>query len=148
MGSTLKKLCVVLITQESDEHDESRASFRDYASSEQMRDRVRYTYIFREKQHKFLNALTAGKVNKNCLETFKKNSFVFTGVGPPEASDLHIVIIWRQDRTHLKYEWLNEKWKQADRNRSKEILKSTISKLLFSEEPLRFEAEIQVRLKC
>lgn len=57
-----RRLCVVLVTQDDPAHDPSRAALREYASGDQARerDRVRYTYIFREKQVEFMNALTAG----------------------------------------------------------------------------------------
>lgn len=57
-----RRLCVVLVTQDDPAHDSSRAALREYAASDQSRgrDRVRYTYLFREKQVEFMNALTAG----------------------------------------------------------------------------------------
>ena len=57
-----RRLCVVLVTQDDPSHDPSRAALREYAISDQARerDRVRYTYLFREKQVEFMNALTAG----------------------------------------------------------------------------------------
>lgn len=57
-----RRLCVVLVTQNDPSHDPSRAALREYAMSDQARerDRVRYTYLFREKQVEFMNALTSG----------------------------------------------------------------------------------------
>ena len=56
-----RRLCVVLVTQDSPAHDNSRASLRDYAIADKVgRERVRYAYIFKEKQADFINALSAG----------------------------------------------------------------------------------------
>lgn len=58
-----RRLCVVLVTQDDPTHDPSRAALRDYATATDQareRERVRYTYLFREKQVDFMNALTAG----------------------------------------------------------------------------------------
>ena len=56
-----RRLCVVLVTEDSPAHDDSRASLRDYAISDKTgRERVRYTYIFKDKQIDFVNALSSG----------------------------------------------------------------------------------------
>ena len=64
----------------------------------------------------------------------------------PADTDLHIVILWRKDRSHLKFEWFQEVWHDsADKqNYSKEALKSTVHRLLHSNDPMPFETEVQV----
>lgn len=59
---------------------------------------------------------------------------------------LSIVILWRRDTSHVKYEWLNEKW-EADEtklNSTTMKLESTISRLLRSTEALTYEALVKV----
>lgn len=56
-----KKLCVVLVTKKSSEHDEHRQAFRTYAqSSPYSSDKVRFAYIYHDKQAEFVNSLKPG----------------------------------------------------------------------------------------
>lgn len=123
-----RRLCVVLVTQDDPAHDPSRAALREYASGDQARerDRVRYTYIFREKQVEFMNALTAGS-------------------GSPVETNHHIVILWRKDQNHLKYEWLEGGWEvePEKHNTSREVLKETVQRLLHSNQPMTYETVVQ-----
>lgn len=59
---TRRRLCVVLVTRDSEEHDASRAFLREYSLGNEFgdKDKLRYTYIFREKQANFVNSLTSG----------------------------------------------------------------------------------------
>ncbi|KAL5287390.1 dnajc16 family protein [Megaselia abdita] len=119
-----KRLCVVLVIQNSIDHNIALQSLRKIASrSSYSIDRVRYTYIFEEKQPEFLKSLDAG---------FEKKNF------------LNIVIIWRRDNSHIKYEWVND-FKEGNKSeKTEEILKlkldSTIQRLLQSTESLDYEA--------
>lgn len=123
-----RRLCVVLVTQDDPAHDPSRAALREYALGDQARerDRVRYTYLFREKQVEFMNALTAGS-------------------GSPVETNHHIVILWRKDQNHLKYEWLEEGWEvePEKHNTSREALRAAVQRLLHSNEPMPFETVVQ-----
>lgn len=59
---------------------------------------------------------------------------------------LSVVILWRRDTSHVKYEWLNEKW-EADEtklNTTTMKLENTISRLLRSTEALTYEALVKV----
>ncbi|MPC13941.1 DnaJ subfamily C member 16 [Portunus trituberculatus] len=123
-----RRLCVVLVTQDDPSHDPSRAALREYAISDQARerDRVRYTYLFREKQVEFMNALTAAS-------------------GSPLETNHHIVILWRKDQNHLKYEWLEGGWEvEPDKqNASQESLRAAVQRLLHSNEPMPYETVVQ-----
>lgn len=60
---------------------------------------------------------------------------------------LHIVIIWRRDSNHLKYEWLPYEWIEAvedDRiwNETRTHLEKTIQKLLRTTEALPYAAVV------
>lgn len=117
-----KRLCVVLVTTASDSHDLHRQSFRRYAqASPYSTERVRFAYIYHDKQAEFVNALI------------------------PEGEDitplLSIVIIWRRDTSHVKYEWLPNKWEiEENLNDTVSKLETTISRLLKSSEALTYEA--------
>lgn len=117
-----KRLCVVLVTTASNGHDPHRQSFRHYAqASPYSTERVRFAYIYHDKQTEFVNSLM------------------------PEGEDLtpllSIVIIWRRDTSHIKYEWLPNKWELEDNlNDTVSKLDHTISRLLKSSEALTYEA--------
>lgn len=58
-----KKLCVVLVTEESIFHNPHREAFRNYAqNSPYNSERVRFAYIYHNKQTEFVNSLATGKV--------------------------------------------------------------------------------------
>ncbi|CAL4095406.1 unnamed protein product, partial [Meganyctiphanes norvegica] len=123
-----RRLCVVLVSEDNPIHEPPRAALREYAIHDHYREkeRVRYTYIFKEKQVEFINALTEGS-------------------GAPVEVNHHIVIIWRKDRYHLKYEWLEGGWKvnPDHHNNSRQTLKETIHRLLHSNEPMPYETIVQ-----
>jgi DnaJ family protein C protein 16 len=69
------------------------------------------------------------------------------GEGSPMEPLLHIVIIWRRDASHLKYEWLPYGWietVQDDRiwNETRRHLEKTIQKLLRANEALPYAAVV------
>lgn len=91
-------------------------------------ERVRYAYVFKDTQPEFVSALSAGE-------------------GSPLEPLLHIVIIWRRDANHLKYEWLPHGWVEAvqdDRvwNETRRHLEKTIQKLLRATEALPYAAVV------
>lgn len=56
-----KKLCVVLVTEDSSYHNPHREKFRSYAqSSSYSAERVRFAYIYHSKQTEFVNSLIPG----------------------------------------------------------------------------------------
>jgi DnaJ family protein C protein 16 len=60
----------------------------------------------------------------------------------------HIVIIWRRDSSHIKYEWFNIDWTETttDDNQWNETrlnLEQTIQRLLRASEALTYAAEVQ-----
>lgn len=89
-------------------------------------ERVRYTYVFKDTQPEFVSALTAGE-------------------GSPLEPLMHIVIIWRRDANHLKYEWLSKGWFEAAQdenqwNETRHTLEQTIQRLLCASEALPYTA--------
>lgn len=58
---------------------------------------------------------------------------------------LRIVILWRKDTSHIKYEWLSSKWEiENNLNDTTSLLENTISRLLRSSEKLTYEALVKV----
>lgn len=59
---------------------------------------------------------------------------------------LNVVILWRKDPSHIKYEWLSEKWEvdESKLNTTTLELESMISRLLGSTEALTYEAFVKV----
>lgn len=59
---------------------------------------------------------------------------------------LSVVILWRRDPSHVKYEWLSEKWESDETklNATTSKLENTISRLLRSTEALSYEALVKV----
>ena len=57
------RLCIVLLTRRSPEHDEHRRSFRQFAGEQSHGgERVRYTYVYEDVQRSFASGLSAGRV--------------------------------------------------------------------------------------
>lgn len=62
-----KRLCVILVSQNTPYHDEPRKVLRQFAQdTTYSTERVRFMYIFKERQSDFVSALTSGK-NNNCI---------------------------------------------------------------------------------
>ncbi|XP_015511328.2 dnaJ homolog subfamily C member 16 [Neodiprion lecontei] len=124
-----KRLCAILISQNSPLHDAARHKFRQAAlESPYSIERVRYTYVYKETQPEFVSALSSGE-------------------GSPLEPLLHIVIIWRRDTNHLKYEWLPNGWfvttqGDAQWNETRQGLEQTIQRLLRTSEALPYAAEV------
>lgn len=58
-----KRLCVVLITEATSSHDPHRESFRNYAQNAPYSpEKVRFAYIYHEKQTEFVNSLIPGNI--------------------------------------------------------------------------------------
>lgn len=131
-----KRLCVILVTENTEMHDEARDALRKIAlESGFSSERVRFAYIYQEKQSDFVNALT-----KDGEDTL-----------------LRLVIIWRRDTSHIKYEWVSgaslhikrqdNETAEYNFNVTKQKLDNTIQRLLRTTEALSYEAEVKVNLK-
>ncbi|XP_030379911.1 dnaJ homolog subfamily C member 16 isoform X2 [Scaptodrosophila lebanonensis] len=128
-----KRLCIILITENTAEHDLARGALRHIAlQSGYSSERVRFAYIFKEKQSEFFNAISKGLLANDVLQ---------------------IVIIWRRDSTHLKYEWVDgsklENMSDSNGlndhiiNRTKYEVDITVQRLLRTNEALTYEAVVQ-----
>lgn len=128
-----KKLCVVLITENSDDHTVARDVFRNIAhQSSYNLEKVRFAYIFKEKQIDFINAISKGSADDKLFQ---------------------IVALWRRDTSHVKYEWVNGAnldFKSSNHQSSDHLIyhtkikiDHTIQKLLKTSEALTFEAFVK-----
>lgn len=128
-----KRLCVVLITENTEAHNYARYILRKIAvQSGYSSEKVRFAYIYQDKQSEFVNALSKG-INEDIL--------------------LRLVIIWRRDTSHIKYEWvsgtrLNIKRKENEPdestlNQTRQKLDDTIQRLLRNSEALTYEALVK-----
>uniref|UniRef100_A0A182J0H4 DnaJ homolog subfamily C member 16 n=1 Tax=Anopheles atroparvus TaxID=41427 RepID=A0A182J0H4_ANOAO len=130
-----KRLCVVLVTENTSMHDGARHMMRKIAlESLFSRERVRFAYIYKEKQNDFIGALSQHDQTKETL--------------------LQLVIFWRRDTKHVRYEWVREVVLQVDKpaenetqdqyfNNTKQKIDGTIQRLLRSSEALSYETEVK-----
>lgn len=58
---------------------------------------------------------------------------------------LSIVIFWRRDTSHVKFEWVGSKWDvDKDLNQTTSELEKTLGRLVKSSEALAYEAFVKV----
>lgn len=129
-----RRLCVILITENSGTHDYARQVLRRISVESTFNpDRVKYAYIYQDKQKEFVSSLAT------------------SGDGPAQTL-LKIVVIWRRDHRHVKYEWihdtvLEETSSIADDeenfNKTKQKIDETIQKLLKTQSEMAFSAEVK-----
>uniref|UniRef100_A0A182RVV9 DnaJ homolog subfamily C member 16 n=1 Tax=Anopheles funestus TaxID=62324 RepID=A0A182RVV9_ANOFN len=133
-----KRLCVVLVTENTSLHDGARTVMRKIAHESLFsRERVRFAYIYQEKQNDFICALSKHNQSKETL--------------------LQIVIFWRRDTKQIRYEWVQEIVLQTDKtlendtqeqyfNYTKQKMDTVIHRLLRSSEALSYETEVKALL--
>lgn len=133
-----KRLCVILVTENTENHDRARETLRRIAlQSSYSTERVRFAYIYQNKQFDFINSLSAH--------------------GRPDNTLLRIVVIWRRDMRHIKYEWIHEtdlhvndhqaldnETYEGVVNKTKLKIDNVIQTLLRPNEALSYEAEVKV----
>lgn len=130
-----KRLCVILVTENTDAHDEARDALRKIAlESAFSAERVRFAYIYQDRQAEFVSALSNGS----------------------EDTLLRLVVIWRRDTSHIKYEWvsgvslhikhLENETNEQSFNATKRKLDESIQRFLRTSESLTYEAEVKVSI--
>uniref|UniRef100_A0A182MPM3 Uncharacterized protein n=1 Tax=Anopheles culicifacies TaxID=139723 RepID=A0A182MPM3_9DIPT len=134
-----KRLCVVLVTENTSSHEGARTIMRKIAhESAVSRERVRFAYIYQERQNDFIGAISKHNHSKDTL--------------------LQIVIFWRRDNKQIRYEWVNDVVLQEDTkalenytqeqhfNYTKQKMDSVILRLLRSSEAPSYETEVKALL--
>ncbi|KAH8328807.1 hypothetical protein KR067_004559, partial [Drosophila pandora] len=124
-----KRLCVILITKNSENNELEINTLRNIAlKREYNNERVRYAYMFKERQENFIKAISKG---------FKESHFP------------HIVVLWRRDNKHVKYEWIfgisrgNHSAPAGFENSTNHEVSRTVRRLLKSSENFNYEAIVQ-----
>jgi DnaJ family protein C protein 16 len=134
-----KRLCVILITENSRNHDYARQVVRRIAiESSSYNERVKFAYMYKEKQHDFIHSLSIHNQHDEADKALK------------------IVVIWRRDSRHVKYEWITDatleettsvEVDEENYNQTKRKIEERIQKLLKSTEALAYEAEVLVSIQ-
>nr|SVE75054.1 EOG090X049L [Daphnia dolichocephala] len=115
-----RRLCAILVTSDREEDEEAREQLRHFMRQFKFsRERITFSYVFREKQAEFLRAL---------LED---------GESTTEATT-KVVIVWRQDVQHLSYSWVPQPFVSgADNwNSSTDYLYRSLTKIMGTAQPL------------
>lgn len=123
-----KRLCVILITKNTAEHDLHRALMRDFLKHIfHPTERVRYMFLYKEKQEDFVNALSVGE-------------------GAPKDPVLHVVLVWRKEQDRVRYQWLQNVWTiDSDRiNETAEELVSAVVHVMKTTEALLYDAKVNM----
>ncbi|XP_013386220.1 dnaJ homolog subfamily C member 16, partial [Lingula anatina] len=116
-----RKLCVVLLTRNIEQHEDHRTSFRNFArETSTSKDRVQHCYIYEDRQTSFIHSLTKG------------------GAHGDNDTVLKVAIIWRKDPRSIDYNWFEPGWVAegslyASR---RELLEDTLSNVLVNKEVL------------
>lgn len=136
-----KRLCVILIADAaaaSHEKDETRDLLRKIAlESEFSKERVRFAYLIRDKQSEFVSALS---------KTTTSEEAATAATEVEEADEPNLVVIWRRDPTHIKYEWVVDAQLgvvNGSYNHTKQTVTETIQRLLKASEMMANEAEVR-----
>ncbi|XP_054263700.1 dnaJ homolog subfamily C member 16-like [Macrosteles quadrilineatus] len=120
-ASPRKRLCVLLVSQNTPHHEPHRQSLRRFAQEANYADKVCFMYIFQERQVEFVHALLSGE----------------SSPGQPL-----VAILWRRDQKHIRYEWLPEGQDWASYNTTKQHLEPAIERLLRATQAMTHEAVI------
>ncbi|XP_023241967.1 dnaJ homolog subfamily C member 16-like [Centruroides sculpturatus] len=123
---TRKRLCVILITHNTQNHDPHRSVMRDFIVSEDFpNDRIRFMFLYEEKQSEFVKALSSGD-------------------GAPSDPLLHVVLLWRREQDRVYYQWLNTAWEVEEKkiNSSKQELENVLTKLLQTTDALPYNVKV------
>ncbi|XP_043236907.1 dnaJ homolog subfamily C member 16-like [Amphibalanus amphitrite] len=121
-----RHLCAVLVARSGDPQTARQAALREHVWTARLTSpRLRYAYIYMDKQAKFLDNL------------LKESS--------PEDPVGHVLILWRQDSKRVQYDWTEDQWEtKPDRvNQSVRRLEDRLRLLLTSTELLPHQTTVQ-----
>lgn len=121
-----RRLCVVLVTQNSPDYNPHRARLRDYVREKGFpAERVRFVFIYEENQKEFVNTLSLGEES-------------------PKDPTSHLVILWRRNQNMVQYQWISSPWidKAEKLNETKQELENALSRLLRTSDALPYDARL------
>ena len=150
MSTSRRRLCVILVTEDREEDDEAREQLRQFTRQFKYNpERIKFSYIYRNKQTEFLSSLSNGIRNikhNNYLNGFIFMLICFEDGESPSEPQSHMVIVWRQDAHRLSYSWLSQPFVSGvdHWNTSKQLLQSALMKLLTSSQPLAYQTMMKV----
>ena len=149
MSTSRRRLCVILVTEDREEDDEARDQLRQFTRQFKYNpERIKFSYIYRNKQTEFLSSLSSGIMGSNKTIHYYLVTIIISfedGESPAEPQS-HMVIVWRQDAHRLSYSWLSQPFVSGvdHWNTSKQLLQSTLMKLLTSSQPLAYQTMMKV----
>ena len=146
MSTSRRRLCVILVTEDREEDDETREQLRQFTRQFKYNpERIKFSYIYRNKQTEFLSSLSSGNWNIYYYYLITLIISFEDGESPAEPQS-HMVIVWRQDAHRLSYSWLSQPFVSGvdHWNTSKQLLQSALMKLLTSSQPLAYQTMMKV----
>ncbi|CAB4065009.1 DNAJC16 [Lepeophtheirus salmonis] len=108
--------------QDSSEYELHQDALREFAGSFKS-DRVRFAYVFMERQTEFVKAMEHANSNKE------------GEVQSPILEDNVVIVTWRKDPHKVRYEHLNKRWEYSssgESNPSADELQRTLKRLLLA----------------
>ncbi|XP_040568648.1 dnaJ homolog subfamily C member 16 [Lepeophtheirus salmonis] len=120
--SRQRLFCVILFTRDSSEYELHQDALREFAGSFKS-DRVRFAYVFMERQTEFVKAMEHANSNKE------------GEVQSPILEDNVVIVTWRKDPHKVRYEHLNKRWEYSssgESNPSADELQRTLKRLLLA----------------
>ena len=147
MSTSRRRLCVILVTEDREEDDETREQLRQFTRQFKYNpERIKFSYIYRNKQTEFLSSLSSGNWNIYYYYYLITLIISFEDGESPAEPQSHMVIVWRQDAHRLSYSWLSQPFVSGvdHWNTSKQLLQSALMKLLTSSQPLAYQTMMKV----
>ncbi|XP_057305908.1 dnaJ homolog subfamily C member 16-like isoform X1 [Hydractinia symbiolongicarpus] len=124
-------LCIVMVTSENDDYSSHLWKLRQMAKDKQFEEkRVRFFYIFKRKQNKFLNQF--------------ENSDVHSVPCSDGSNPKDLLILWRAPRNKVLYDWFANGWCKTDDSVAQ--LANYIDENISGESELKYEIYNQIDL--
>uniref|UniRef100_A0A914W4S8 DnaJ homolog subfamily C member 16 n=1 Tax=Plectus sambesii TaxID=2011161 RepID=A0A914W4S8_9BILA len=114
-----RRLCAILIVSDRPAEGSHVSAFRDFVLTHKYEtDRIRFTYMYADKQRAFVDAFKPQSVNTKDEEL--------------SVDHRDVVIVWRVEQSKARYTWLRAAWsgKEADVNTSAQSLSASVDAIL------------------
>lgn len=152
-----KRLCVILVTENTEAHNEAREALRKIALENAFSaERVRFAYIYQVRKWRssftYITLSLFMVLFPNSVQE-RQSDFVSALAHDVDDTLLRLVIIWRRDTSHVKYEWVSgislhiqrpdNETAEHNYNTTKRRLYDSIQRLSRTSEALTYEAEVK-----